>query len=99
MQNTLAHLIETTPGVCGSKPRIAGRRISVANIAIWHERMGLSADDIADQYELTLAQVHAALAYYWENREEIDQTIRADEEFVSGMRARATSKLSGKQRE
>ena len=39
--------IEITPGIAGGKPRIAGRRITVQNIAIWHERMGKGADEIA----------------------------------------------------
>jgi len=39
--------IEITQGVCGGKPRIAGHRIRVEDIAIWHERMGLSADEIS----------------------------------------------------
>ena len=33
--------IEITPGVCGGKPRIAGHRIKVQDIAVWHEIMGL----------------------------------------------------------
>ena len=48
MQNILAQHIESSPGVCGGKPRIAGHRITVQNIVIWHERMGMSADGIAD---------------------------------------------------
>ena len=39
--------IEITPGLAGGKPHIAGRRITIQNIAIWHEYMGLSADEIA----------------------------------------------------
>ena len=52
--------IEITPGVCGGKPRIAGHRITVANIVIWHERLGKSADEIATEYDLTLSQVYQA---------------------------------------
>ena len=59
---TLGEHIEITPGVVGGKPRISGRRITVQNIAIWHERMGRSADEIATEYDLTLADVYAALA-------------------------------------
>jgi len=36
--------IEITPGVAGGKPRIAGRRITVQNVAIWHERMSIWPD-------------------------------------------------------
>ena len=53
----------------------AGRRITIQNIAIWHERMGESADEIATEYDLTLADVYAALAYYFDRRAEIDESI------------------------
>ena len=54
--------IEITPGICSGKPRIAGHRITVAHIAIWHERLGKCADEIATEYDLTLANIYAALA-------------------------------------
>ena len=54
--------IEITPGIAGGKPRVAGHRITVQNIAIWHERMGKEADEIAAEYDVTLADVYAALA-------------------------------------
>jgi uncharacterized protein (DUF433 family) len=88
--------IEITPGVTGGKPRIAGRRITVQNIMIWHERMGLSADEIATEYDLSLGDVYAALAYYFDHREEIDRTIRDDEEFVAELRKKTPSVLKDK---
>ena len=96
MQNTLASHIEMTPDVCGGKPRIAGRRITVHHIAVWHERLGRSADDIAREHHLTLAQVHAALAYYFDNRAEVDAEIRAEEQFVSEMKRQAPSLINEK---
>lgn len=72
----LDRFIEITPGVSGGKPRVTGRRITVQNLAIWHERMGLSADEIASDYDLSLAEVHAALAYYFDHRDEIEKSIR-----------------------
>ena len=72
-------LIERTPGICGGYPRIAGRRLSVPQIAVL-SKQGLSPDEIAREYEsLSLAQVHAALAYYYANRDEIE-TYLAEEE-------------------
>ena len=73
--------IMTTPhiaisqDVAGGKPRIAGHRITVQQIVIWHERMGLSADEIASEHGLTLADVYAALTYYYDHRQEIDEAI------------------------
>ncbi len=75
---TLGQHIEITPGVAGGTPRIAGHRITVHNIAIWHERMGQSADEIATEYNLTLADIYAALAFYFDHRAEIDREIEED---------------------
>lgn len=96
MENVLTKHIEITPGVAGGKPRIAGHRITVQNIVIWHERMGLSADEIAAEYDLDLADIYAALAYYYDHREEIDEAIRADEAFLAELRNRTPSKLKAK---
>ena len=88
--------IEISPEIVGGKPRITGHRITVQNVVIWHERMGLSADEIASNYGLSLADVYAALAYYYDHRQEIDETILADESYVAELRSRTKSKLSGK---
>jgi uncharacterized protein (DUF433 family) len=85
-----SHIV-ITPGVCGGKPRIAGQRITVQNIAIWHERLGWSADEIAHQYNLTLAEVYGALAYYFDHRAEIDESMRAGEALAAGLRAATPS--------
>lgn len=90
---TLDQHIEITPGVVGGKPHIAGHRITVQNIVIWHERMGRGPDEIAAEHDLTLADVYAALAYYFDHREEIDQSIDASDAFVEEMRQRTPSKL------
>jgi len=60
--------ITVTPGVCGGKPCIAGHRVRVSDIVIWHEHQGLTADAIVDQIPgLTLADVHAALVLLFVN--------------------------------
>ena len=79
--------IAITPGVAGGKPHIVGHRITVQNIVIWHERMGLSADEIATEYNLTLADVYAALAYYYDHQTDIDAAIKDDEAFVEALRS------------
>ena len=90
--------IEVTPDVAGGKPRIANRRITVQNIAIWHEQLGLSADEICAEYDLSLAEVHAALAYYFDHRQEIDQAIDDDATFAAALREQAVSPLQEKSR-
>jgi uncharacterized protein (DUF433 family) len=93
--------IQRTPDLCGGKPHIAGRRITVAHIAVAHEEARLDAETIAAEYDLTLGQVHAALSYYYDHRDEIDQSMREDEAFVEEMRSRFQSdvqtRLKGQQ--
>ena len=86
--------IVSTPGTCGGRPRIDGHRVTVEDVAIWHERQGMSPDEIVSAYpSLTLSDVHAALAYYYENRERIDAEILAGERFVAEMKAKAGTSL------
>ena len=90
----LADRIVRTPGVRGAKPRIAGHRITVADVAIWYERMGMSPDEIVSEYPtITLSDVHAALAYYFDHRDEVDREIQEGEEFAEKLRAGAPSIL------
>jgi uncharacterized protein (DUF433 family) len=90
MVAVLDKLIEATPGVLGGKPRIAGHRISVQHVALLYTRSGMSAEGIAKMYNLAPAAVHAALAYYYEDRDAIERKIREDEEFYeAGKRAQA----------
>jgi len=75
--------IVSTPGTCGGKPRIDGHRIRVQDIVGAYTVRGLSPEEICEDYpSITLAQVHAALAYYFDHREEIEQQIRDDEAFA-----------------
>ena len=71
----IGSLIASTPEIKGGCPRIAGTGVTVKRIAGWH-RMGMEPEQIAAQYgHLTLAQVHAALSYYYANRAEIDADL------------------------
>jgi uncharacterized protein (DUF433 family) len=88
--------IEVTPGVAGGKPRIAGRRIKVQDIAVWHERLGRSVDEISSEYDLSLADIHAALAYYFDHRSEIDRDIAVGESLIQELKSRTPSKLARK---
>ena len=88
--------IVITPEVAGGKPRIAGHRITVQNIVVWHEHLGRTADDIATEYDLTLAEVYAALSYYFDHRAEIDQSIKADEAFSAALRQQTPSHLQSR---
>lgn len=98
VETVLDRHIAITPGVAGGKPHIVGHRITVQNIVIWHEQMGLSADEIATEYDLTLADIYAALAYYYDHQAEIDAAIKDDEAFVAALRQVSPSKLPEKLR-
>lgn len=87
-----ARRIVRTAGVFGGKPHIAGHRIKVEDVAIWHERMGMSPDEIVSAYpSITLSDVYSALAYYHDHRAEIDADIREAAEFADQLRAGAPS--------
>lgn len=87
MQPTLTQHIDITPGVCSGRPRVAGTRIRVQNIVLWTEQ-GMSPDEIVTNYpQLSLADVHAALAFYFDNRQELDRQIQEDEAFVAEMKS------------
>ena len=98
MQTVLDRHIEITPDIAGGKPRIAGHRITVHDIVIWHERLGFSPDEIALDYGLDLSDVYAALTYYHDHRAEVDAAIEADEAFVADLRRRTPSRLLEKLR-
>ena len=95
-RKTLDQRIIKTPSVCGGKPRISGHRISVQNIAIWNDRLGWSADEIASAYDIDLADIYAALAYYFANREQVDRSIEESEAFAEQLRRQSPSLLDQK---
>lgn len=96
IRKTLDDHIEITPGVCGGEPRVAGHRITVRQIVTWHDRMGVSVDEIASEYDLAISDVYAALAYYFDHREEIDTAASADAALVEELRRWVPSKLKPK---
>ena len=94
MDSTIAQHIEITPGICGGKPRITGHRIRVQDIVLWHERLGYSPDEIVSKYpQLTLGDVHAALAYYHDHHEAIRRDIDEGEHLAESLQQQTPSKL------
>ncbi len=73
-------LITRSDDIRGGRPRIAGAGVTVQRIVGWY-KLGLMPEEIADRIgHISLAQVHAALAYYHANRDEIEAAIAEDEE-------------------
>jgi uncharacterized protein (DUF433 family) len=83
VEDVIRQHISKTPGVCGGRACIAGYRIRVLDVVVEHEKRGLRPEEIVYQYPgITLADVYAALAYYLDNRAEIDADFRKDEEWA-----------------
>jgi uncharacterized protein (DUF433 family) len=88
--------VTQNPDICGGAPVVAGTRIRVSHIAHRYERERQSPDEIVQSYpHLTLAQVHAALAYYYSHRELIDKEMASSDELLSQVKQTYRSKLLG----
>ena len=61
------------------EPHIQGRRITVLDVRDLVEERGLSAVDVADRFDLTVADVYRALTYYYEHQEGMSQVERQRE--------------------
>lgn len=97
MEPTIIQHIEKNPGVCGGKPCIKGTRIRVQDIYVWHELQNRSPEEIVTDFpQLTLGDVHAALAYYWDHRDEIHQGMKDAETIVEELKKQYPSKLREK---
>jgi uncharacterized protein (DUF433 family) len=97
MENTPTQHITKTPGICGGRACIAGHRIRVMDIVVWHELRGYSVDEVAAMFPgITLADVHAVLAYYFDHRTEIQEEFRKDEEAAKELLIRHPSKVQEK---
>jgi uncharacterized protein (DUF433 family) len=88
--------IELTPDVRGGKPRLSGTRLTVADIVVLHRRLGQSLEEIAGKYDLPPAAVYAAMAYYYDHRVEIEQSIEDDAAFAEAFRHNNPSLLQKK---
>ena len=76
------HIVKEA-GYCGGQPTIDDTRVRVKNIVALL-REGKTPEQMLMEYpSLNLAQVHAALAYYYDNREEIEASLREEEAWES----------------
>ena len=76
--------ITADPKVCGGKVCIEGTRITVKDIVALHEE-GKAPEQMLAAFgvSLTLGQVHAALAYYYDHKEEIDASFADEDELAT----------------
>ena len=81
------HIVQT-PDVCSGLPRIEGTRITVNTIVREVVRLRRTAEEVLIAHpHLTLAQIHSALAYYFDNRESVDAALQTAEDTVAALRA------------
>jgi len=84
--------IVRTPGTSGGRARLDVHRVRVMDIVLQYEQQGLSPDEIVLQLpSLRLAEVHAALAYFYDHREEVEADIREDAELAARYRPASPS--------
>jgi uncharacterized protein (DUF433 family) len=70
------NLITSNPKVRGGRPCIIGTGIRVLDVVaatLFHDQ---TPGEIAAAYAVPISHVHAALAYYYEHKAEIDQDLR-----------------------
>jgi uncharacterized protein (DUF433 family) len=100
MSTTAENRITSTPDVNGGKACIAGHRVRVLDIVARHEHQHMPPDEIVSHTpSITLADVHAALAYYFDHLDEIQEEMRQERERAETFRRSQTSPLEAKWRQ
>lgn len=75
--------IVSRKGYCGGSPVIAGTKFPVRSVVNYVLRQGMTPEElVAEFHHLSLAQVHDALSYYYDNQAEIDRDLAANTEDV-----------------
>jgi uncharacterized protein (DUF433 family) len=78
-QVDIGQLIVASPDIRRNRPRIAGSGVTVQRVVGWY-KLGLTPEEISDRIgHLNLAQVHAALAHYHANRDQVEADVAAEE--------------------
>lgn len=78
--------IAIDPKIRGGRPYIVGTSMTVADIAIARIFRMLQADEIAEEYDLSLPQVYSALAFYYAHKAEIDGSISERRRLAAEMK-------------
>jgi uncharacterized protein (DUF433 family) len=91
------HIVRT-PGLYEGRPCIEGHRISAHDVAVWTWQ-GQTPEEIAGKFKLTLAEVHAALTYYYDHKEEIDREIEEHDTCIAEHADADTSPIAERMRQ
>jgi uncharacterized protein (DUF433 family) len=78
MDAPVLHILIDAEGI----PRTINRRVKVKMIVQKHLFAGEPLWDIANHYGIELSDVHAALAYYYDNREQMDADFERSEALL-----------------
>jgi len=70
-----------------SEPHVEGRRVPVLTLRVHVEERGQDPQAVAEQFDLDVADVYRALAYYHEHPEEMQQVRRERERAFDGLEA------------
>ena len=91
----IAH-IAVDPSIRGGRPHLAGTRITVGDVVLLHLRLGQSLAEIAGRHDVALGALHAAMAYYYDHRAEIDRALEEDAALEQTFRQDSPSPLQEK---
>jgi uncharacterized protein (DUF433 family) len=69
-----------------SEPHIAGHRVSVRQVYALVEERGIDPETVADRYDLDVADVYHALAYYHDNPREMSNIEANREDAIETVR-------------
>lgn len=85
------------PRIAGGAPIVKGTRITVRTIAGYYQ-LGMGVDEILQSLpHLSQAQVHSALAFYFDHQQEIDRDLRRNAD-LDYWRKQAPPDLSARNR-
>lgn len=65
--------------ILGGEPRIDGTRVAVRHVAARVIDHGSSPAHVADQFDISLSSVYAALSYYYDHLDEMREFEQANE--------------------
>ncbi|EAZ92817.1 DUF433 domain-containing protein [Crocosphaera chwakensis] len=69
---------------------ITGSTLKVIDLVMAKMAYGWTPEEIQINHRhLTMSQIHSAFAYYWEHKEQLDQEIQQEVEYVKKLRSQA----------
>ncbi len=84
-----SHVDDTVP-----RPVVAGTDVKVSQVASEYEHLDMTPDDIVEAHpHLTLADVHAALAYYYDHQDTIRREWQEADSLIATLRTRFATRL------